>query len=98
MSVTEAVAEARATCHRDDFSYQKVTDNHGVWRSTSTRQLNGVCASKEDQALKQRLMHPRDEDELVKYIKGLTERHLMPTRRIIKSFAAPVIGKEPSES
>ena len=80
MSVKEAVAEARANRHRDDFSYQKVADKHSVWRSTLTRQLNGECASKEDQALKQRLMHPRDEAELVQYIKGLTERHLMPTR------------------
>ena len=98
MSVKKAVAEACATRHSDDFSYQKIADKHGVWRSTLTRQLNRECASKEDQALKQRLMHPRDEAELVKYIKSLTERHLMPTRRMIKNFAAPIVGKEPSES
>jgi hypothetical protein len=43
-------------------------------------------------------MYPRDEEELVKYTKGLTERHFMSTRRIIKNLAAPVIGKEPSVS
>lgn len=48
MSVKEAVVEARATCHRDDFSYQKVADEHGVWRSTLARPLNEVSASNED--------------------------------------------------
>ena len=93
MSVKEAVAEGRATRHRDDFSYTKLADKHGVTRSTLTRQLNGECASKEDQALSQRLMHPSDEAELVQYIRGLTERHLMPTRQMLKNFATPVIGK-----
>lgn len=43
-------------------------------------------------------MHPRNEAELVQYIRGLTERHLMPTRPMLKNFAAPVIGREPSDS
>ena len=98
MSVKEAVAEAHATCHSDAFSLQKVADKHSVWRSTLTCQLNGKCASKEDQALKQRLMHPRDKAELVKYIQILTACHLMPTRQMVSKFATPIIGKEPSES
>jgi hypothetical protein len=69
----EAVAEGRANHHCDGFQYTKIAKTHGVTRSTLTRQLNGECASKEDQALKQRLMHPRDEAELVHYIRGLTE-------------------------
>ncbi|KAF2621503.1 hypothetical protein BU25DRAFT_354172, partial [Macroventuria anomochaeta] len=43
------------------------------------------------------LMHPRNEAELVQYIRGLTEQHLMPTRQMLKNFAAPVIGREPSK-
>ena len=43
-------------------------------------------------------MHLRDKAELVKYIKSLIERHLMPTRRMIKNFATLIVGKEPSES
>ena len=98
MSVKEAVAEGRATRHSDNFQYTKLAEKYGVTRSTITRQLNGECASKETQALKQRLMHPRDEAELVQYVKGLTERHLMPTRQMLKNFAAPIIGREPSDS
>ncbi|KAF1351746.1 hypothetical protein EJ07DRAFT_183649 [Lizonia empirigonia] len=98
MSVKEAVAEGRATRHRDNFQYTKLAEKHGVTRSTLTRQLNGECASKEDQALKQQLMHPRDEAELVQYIRGLTEQHLMPTRQMLKNFAAPIIGREPLDS
>ena len=43
------------------------------------------------------MVHRRDE-ELASYIEELTERHLMPTGRTDKNFAAPVIGKEPRES
>jgi hypothetical protein len=98
MLVKEAITEASATCQCDDLLYQKIADKHGVWRSTLTRQLNRVCASKEDQALEQRLMHRCDEEELARYTKGLTERHLVPTRRRIKNFVNPVIEREPSES
>lgn len=98
MFIKEAAAEGRATRHCDDFQYTELAEKHGVTRSTLTRQLNGECASKEDQALKQRLMHPHDETELVQYIRGLTERHLMPTRQMLKNFAAPIIGRELSDS
>ncbi|KAF2622850.1 hypothetical protein BU25DRAFT_351429 [Macroventuria anomochaeta] len=43
-------------------------------------------------------MHPHNEAELVQYIRGLTEQHLMPTRQMLKNFTAPVIRREPSNS
>ena len=44
------------------------------------------------------MLHPRDEAELVKYIRGLTERHLMPTRQMIVNFVTPLASWEPSDS
>jgi hypothetical protein len=98
MPVKDAIAEADAVDQSQDVSYTKLAEKHGVVRSTLTRQLKGECASKEEQALKQRLLHPRDEAELVKYIRELTERHLMPTRQMIINFATPLCKWEPSES
>jgi hypothetical protein len=39
-----------------------------------------------------------NEAELVQYIRGLTERHLMPIKQMIKNFATPILGKEPSNN
>jgi len=72
----EAVAEAHETRHRDDFSHQEVADEHGVWRSALAGPLNEVCASNEDQPLKQRVVHWRGE-ELASHIKEFAERHLI---------------------
>jgi hypothetical protein len=91
------VAEAHATRHRDDFSYQGVADEHVVWRSSLARPLNEVCVSNEDQPLKQRVVSPRGE-ELAVNIKEFVERHLLPTRQMVKNLAAPVIGKKLCES
>jgi hypothetical protein len=36
------------------------------------------------------ILHPRDEAELVQYIRGLTERHIPPTRQMIINSATPL--------
>ncbi|KAF1975308.1 hypothetical protein BU23DRAFT_409832, partial [Bimuria novae-zelandiae CBS 107.79] len=46
----------------------------------------------------QQKLTPQQEEELVQYIKRLTERHMPPTREMIQNFAS-TIAKEPvSES
>ena len=62
------------------------------------RQHKGEAAPHEEKAEHQHLLHPRDEAELVEYIRGLTERHLMPTRQMIINFATPLCDWEPSDS
>ena len=62
------------------------------------RQHKGQAVPHEQKVEDQRLLHPRDEAELVEYIRGLTERHLMPTRQMIINFATPFCGWEPSDS
>jgi hypothetical protein len=46
----------------------------------------------------QRLLHPRDEAELVKYIKSFTEKHCPPTRQMIINFATPLCRWEPGDT
>jgi hypothetical protein len=45
----------------------------------------------------QRLLHPREEAELVKYVKSFTEKHCPPTRQMIINFATPLCSWEPSD-
>ncbi|KAF2627122.1 hypothetical protein BU25DRAFT_307888, partial [Macroventuria anomochaeta] len=78
------------------FSYRALTKKHGCWRSTLTRQHKHQVVSHEQKSVNQRLLHPRDEEELVLYICSLTERFLMPTRQMIQNFATPLAGREPS--
>jgi uncharacterized coiled-coil DUF342 family protein len=53
---------------------------------------------REEKAIAQRLLTPTQELELVQYIEGLTKRHLLPTRTIIKNFAAEIAYREPLDS
>jgi hypothetical protein len=98
MPVKEALAELRALKPGESFSYRALAKKYGCCRSTLTRQHKQEVASHEDKALSQQLIHPRDEEELVQYIARLTERHLMPTRQMIRNFATPLAGKEPSDT
>ena len=90
MPVKDALAEAGAAGQGEGLSYTKLAEKHGVVRSTLTRQLKGKSASKKDQALKQRLLHPHNEAEVLQYIRELTKRHLMPTRQMIINFVTPL--------
>jgi len=98
MSLEDALEDLRAANPNESISYTKLAKKHGVWRSTLTRREQGVHASRAAKAVNQRLLTPQDEEELVQYICGLTERHLMPTRQMIKNFAAPIAKREISES
>jgi hypothetical protein len=98
MSVKAAIKELRAADSDEDISYRKLAKKHHICRSTLARQAQGIHALRDDSALNRRLLHLRDEAELVKYIRGLTERHLMPTRQMIVNFATPLCAWEPSES
>ena len=69
-----------------------------MWRSTLSRRDQGIHTLSAGEGPNRRAMHPRNEAELVNYIKGLTGRHLIPTRRMIKNFAAPILKKEPDDS
>jgi hypothetical protein len=81
MSVEAAIQELDTANLGDSISY-KLAGKHSVYRSTLTPRAKGTHASRQDDALERRLLHLRDEAELVDYTKGLTERHRMPTRQI----------------
>ena len=83
MGIKEALDAIAALKLGEHFSYSQLAKNHSCCRSTLSRRHRGISASNQVKANDQLLLNPRDEAEVVKYIQGLTERHLMPTRQII---------------
>ena len=98
MSINAAIKELESTDVGEQLSYRKLAKKHSVSRVTLAERAQGIHASVQDSGLNKRLLHPRDEAELVKYIRGLTKRHLMPTRQMIINFTTPLCAWEPSDS
>ena len=96
--IQAAINEIESREQGEDFSYTEVATRYGINRSTLSRRHRGVTTSRVATAEIQQKLTPEQELELVQYIKGLTERHLPPTREMIRNFAS-TIAKEPvSES
>src|SRR3954468_21093073 len=96
--ISHSIAEIESLKPGEQFSYTKIAKKYGVVRSTLTRRHQAVTQPRADKAINQQKLNPQQEQELVKYIEGLTARHLPPTREMIRNFAL-AIAKEPvSES
>ena len=82
----------------EDFSYTKMANKYGVVRSTLIRRHQGITRSPRAKNFKQQKLNPQQEKELVQYIKGLSERHIPPTREMIRNFASTIAQELVSES
>ena len=96
-----------ASQHHDDFAERPCRDKeiearrfffvsgtcqkHSCSSTTLTEHHQGRRTSHAESQLHQRLLHPRDEVELVQYIRGLTERHIPPTRQMIINLQRPCV-------
>jgi DNA-binding transcriptional regulator YhcF (GntR family) len=69
------------------FSYRKIAATYNVNRTTLSRRHKRVQATNEAKKINQQKLNPQQEQELVRYIKDLTERHIPPTREIVQNFA-----------
>ena len=98
MTLQSALAEIKRLKPGDSFSYRALAKKHSCSSTTLTEHHQGRRTSHAESQLHQRLLHPRDEVELVQYIRGLTERHIPPTRQMIINFATPLCRWEPSDS
>ena len=75
--------------HEQQLMYKKRAENYKITRSTLTRRVKGECVLRPDAALIRRLLHPQIEAEPVQYIRGLAERHLVPTRQMVIDIITP---------
>ena len=72
------------------FSYQKLAEKHRCSRTTLTEHHRGRRTTRAESHEHQRLLHQRDEAELVQYIRRVTVRHCPPTRQMIINIATPL--------
>ena len=96
--IDDALAELESLEPREEYSYRKIAAKYGVVRSTLTRRHQGLVRPAQVKNFNQQKLTPEQEIELVQYIKGLAERHLPPTREMIRNFASTMAKEPVSES
>ena len=96
--IDDALAELESLEPREEYSYRKIAAKYGVVRSTLTRRHQGLVRPAQVKNFNQQKLTPEQEIELVQYIKGLAERHLPPTREMIRNFASTIAKELVSES
>jgi hypothetical protein len=97
MSLQAALSYIDSLKSGESFSYRQLAKKYRISRTTLTNHHQRRRRTNEDAHKDQRLLHPRDEAELVKYIKSFTETHCPPTRQMIINFATPLCSWEPSD-
>jgi hypothetical protein len=96
--INDAINQINKLKHGDKLCYQNIADNHGVDRRTLSRHHRGVQAPIATKNINQLKVNLHQEEELVQYIVDLTERHLPPTREMIKNFAHGIAKVDVSET
>lgn len=88
--IEAALKDLEALKPDEQFSYTEIAKKHGVLRSTLSQRHRAETQPHTAKAVSQQRLTPQQEQELVKYIEGLTERHLPPTRGTIRNFASTI--------
>ncbi|KAF1354365.1 hypothetical protein EJ07DRAFT_69598, partial [Lizonia empirigonia] len=97
MDPVQAAIEDYESQEPGEQSVQAVADNHGVWRSTMQRRMDGRTVPRTEHTANTRKLSLQQEDELVLYIESLTARRLPPTRAMIQNFASEIARERVSE-
>lgn len=87
MTLESALKEINNLKPGQHFTYRDLAKRHCCCRTTLSRNHKGKNASHAIKAKAQLLLNERDEIEVVQYIKGLTERHVMPTGQMIVNLS-----------
>jgi transposase-like protein len=95
--IQEAISDIKSRASGEAFSYRKVAQKWGVNRTTLARRHQGVQADRAGGGQKHQKLSPQQEDELCKYIEGLTKQGLPPTRETVRNFAVSIAKEECSD-
>lgn len=79
----------------DNPNISAIAKVYNVDRSVLSRRFNGVTQSAAVARQKQQLLHPQQEQDLVKYINKLTDRGIPPTTAMVRNFAEQFAGPRP---
>jgi hypothetical protein len=78
----------------EQFSYRKIAKEYSCDPTTLARRHQSTRASRCVKAENQQALHPQQKQELLRYIKRLTERGLPPTRATIRRVALDIAKRE----
>jgi hypothetical protein len=79
------------------FSYRAMSKKHGCSRATLQRKHAGTTRDHAEDAQQRQNLSPEQELELVRYIQGLSDAGLPPTRAIIRNYGNFLAKKPCSE-
>jgi hypothetical protein len=96
--IEEAIAAIELRDLVDKLIYQEYADWFSVSRSTLSQRHRGCQAMREAKLFDQTKLTPQQEEELVLYIRDLTERGVPPTNTMMQNFAPTIAHKRVSES
>jgi transposase-like protein len=96
--IDEAIEDLKLRGLEEQFTLKEVAEKHGVDRSTLGRRWRGVPGPRDAGHAGRQALNPQQELELVRYIKGLTNKGLPPTREINKNFPSEVAHQQLGES
>ena len=93
-SIEAALAAIESLEPGEKLRYRQIAKEYGCDRTTLARRHQGVRASRRTKAENQQALHPQQEQELLRYIRQLTDRGLPPTRAMIRRFASDIAKRE----
>ena len=88
--INAALAQIRNLKPGERPCYARIARQHGVDRSTLSRRARGVQESRDLANNNQRKLSTTQQEYLARYIIGLTECYLPPTREIVQNFATAI--------
>jgi hypothetical protein len=101
-TTTDAILDAIAAIDSAEsgakLSYRKAAETFKVDRTTFSRRHQDKARTNAEAHEEQMLLNPQQDKELVRYIQGLSERGIAPTRSMIKKIASEVSKWEASEA
>jgi transposase-like protein len=96
--IDEAIEDLKLRGPEEQYTLKEVAKKHGVNQSTLGRRWRGVTGPRDAGHASRQALNPQQELELVRYIEGLTNKGLPPTREMIKNFSSEVAHQQLSES
>jgi hypothetical protein len=92
--IEAAIAAIESLEPGEQFSYRQLAIEFACSRTTLARRHQGLASSRSTMAENQQALHPQQEQELLRYIRKLTERGLPPTGAMIRRFGSDTSKKE----
>jgi hypothetical protein len=93
-AIEDAIAAIESLEPGEKFSYRRIAATYGCSHSALSKRHQGITGLRSTVAENQQALHPQQEQELLHYIKQLTERGLLPTRAIIQRFGSDIAKRE----